>query len=336
MAVRVGRRAARPTNVTRALRVALPVMLGLSFPTAGALGQLGHGRSFTVTADAAKAGLGDSVTLRFRLILDERDLLTDTVPRPVDGLPVGVRLLSVDKLRRGADRVFTGIAVVAFYRPGKRPLPAFGLPWVQIVTGQRGVVTHEPAEIEVSSVLPAGNPPLRDIREPDPPRGFGALWALLGAAAAAALVRLATRRRATRPAPELEPVVPPPPPPPDPYTAALARLDAIESERWAARGEVARHYEAVADALRDYLEAAAGVPARERTTTELLWSLPPRLAESGLRRRVLEVLGDADLVKFAKLRPLPGEAAGYTGRARELLERWHRAAAVSEPLDAIR
>jgi hypothetical protein len=92
----------------------------------------------------------------------------------------------------------------------------------------------------------------------------------------------------------------------------------------------------MADALRDYLEAADGFPARERTTTELLWSLPPRLAEGALRRRVQEVLGDADLVKFARLRPGPDEAARYATRARDLLERWHRAAPVNEGVDALR
>jgi len=325
-----------------ALRVTMPVILALSVAVslapAAAHAQLDHARSFTVTAEPAKAGLGDSVTLRFRLTINDRDLLTDTVPRPVEGLPAGVRILSVEKLRRGADRVFTGTAVIAFYRPGKRPLPVFGIPWVQIVTGHRGVVTQDPSEIEVASGLPAGNPPLRDIREPDSPGGLGVLWALLGAAAAAAIAWLATRRRAKPPAPELAPAGPPPPPPlpPDPYTAAVARLDAIEAEHWTARGDVARHYQAVADALRDYLEEADGLPARERTTTELLWSLPPRLAEGGLRRRVQEVLSDADLVKFAKLRPNPGEAASYTARARELLERWHRAPPAGEELDAIR
>jgi hypothetical protein len=48
------------------------------------------------------------------------------------------------------------------------------------------------------------------------------------------------------------------------------------------------------------------------------------------------VLGDADLVKFAQLRPRPDQAASYTTRARDLLERWHRAPPVSEELDAIR
>ena len=305
-------------------------------PTSAAA-QLSEGRSFNIVAEPAKVGLGDSVTVRFRLRLNERDLLTDTVPRPVSELPEGIRILSVEQLRRGADRVFTGTTVLAFYRPGKRVIPSFGVPWVQVVTGHRGVVAHEAGEVEVTAILPAGNPSLRDIREPAAPRSLGVLWGLLGALLVAALVRVVTRRRTVLPA-ELAPVEAAPelpPAPPDPYSAAIARLHAIEAERWA-HGDVARHYEAVADALRDYLEAADGIPARERTTTELLWSLPPRLGEGGLRRRVQDVLGDADLVKFARQRPPVDEASGYTDQARDLLERWHRAPRLSEEPDAVR
>ena len=57
--------------------------------------------------------------------------------------------------------------MLAFYRPGKQQVPAFGLPWVQVVTGHRGDVATDPVEVEVTSVLPAGNPSLRDIREPE-------------------------------------------------------------------------------------------------------------------------------------------------------------------------
>jgi hypothetical protein len=320
-----------------AVRRALTIVAALISPSL-AHAQLDYGRSFTITAEPAKVGLGDSVTVRFRLVTNDRDLLTDTTPRPVADLPPGVRILSVEQLRRGADRAFIGTVRLAFYRTGKREIPVFGLPWVQIVTGHRGVVTHEPVEIEVASTIPAGNPPLRDIREPDSPPGFGALWALLGAGMAAGIAWLVTRRSRRRRAPEPATLVAPPapPPPPDPYTAALGRLETIDAERWSARGDVDRHYELVADVLRDYLEAAHDIPARERTTTELLWSLPPRLAEGGLRRRMQEVLGDADLVKFAKLRPSPGEAERYGGHARDLLDRWHRAAPAAEELDAVR
>lgn len=310
----------------------------LAFPASTpAHAQLDHERFFTATADPAKVAVGDSVTIRFRLIINERDLLSDTVPRPVEELPPGVRLLSVKPLERGADRAFTGTAVLAFYRPGKREVPRFGLPWVQVVTGHRGIASHEPVEIEVTSVLPGGNPSLRDIREPSVPPSLAPLWTVLGAGSVAAAAWLVTRRRRRRPAPVPVPAAPPiPPPPPDPYTLAVARLEAIEGEGWAARGEVERHYEAVAGALREYLEAADGIPAPERTTTELLWALPPRLAEGGLRRRVQEVLGAADLVKFARRRPGDEEAAGYTRAARELLDRWHRAPRPAGELDAVR
>jgi hypothetical protein len=300
--------------------------------------QIDHGRFFTATVEPAKVPVGDSVTVRFRLIINERDLLTDTVPRPVEELPPGVRLLSVEKMERGADRAFTGSAVLAFYRPGKREIPRFGLPWVQVVTGHRGIMSHDPAEIEVTSVLPGGNPSLRDIREPAAPPSLAPALAALGAAGAAGLAWLVARRR-RRPAKPVAatPAPPPAPPvPPDPYTQALARLEAIESERWAERGEVERHYEAVAAVLREYLEAAEGIPAPERTTSELLWSLPPRLAESGLRRRVQEVLAAADLVKFARERPGAEAAASHARAARELLERWRRTERSAEELDAIR
>ncbi len=299
--------------------------------------QLNEGRFFTATVAPEKAAVGDSVTVRFRLIINERDLLTDTVPRPLSELPPGVRVLSAEKLQRGPDRAFTGSAVLAFYRPGRQQVPAFGLPWVQIVTGHRGVMSHDPVEIEVTSVLPGGNPSLRDIREPDTPPSLRLLWIILGAGGAIGVAWAMTRRRRRAPvaAPARLETPPPPPPPPDPYVVALARLEAIDGERWAARGEVERHYESVADVLREYLETAEGIPAPERTTTELLWSLPPRLAEGGVRRRVQEVLGAADLVKFARRRPAAAEAASYTGAARDLLAGWHRAAG-SEELDAVR
>jgi hypothetical protein len=311
----------------------LLLLIGLARPASA---QLNEGRFFTVTVEPAKVAVGDSVILRFRLFINERDLLTDTLPRPASELPPGVRVLWSEKLQRGADRAFTGTAVLAFYRPGKQQVPAFGLPWVQIVTGHRGVMSHDPIEIEVTSVLPGGNPALRDIREPETPPSLAPLWIVLGAGGAAGIAWAMTRRRRRVAVSALAGIEPPPSPaPPDPYAVALARLETIDAEGWAARGEVERLYESVADVLREYLEMAEGIPAPERTTTELLWSLPPRLAEGGVRRRVQEVLGAADLVKFARRRPDAAEGASYTRAARELLDRWYQAAG-SEELDAVR
>ena len=67
------------------------------------------------------------------------------------------------------------------------------------------------------------------------------------------------------------------------------------------------------DALRDYLEAAAGIPARERTTTELRWSLPPALLEGARGQGFDPLFEEADLVKFARLRPTAAEATAFLG-----------------------
>lgn len=285
-----------------------------------------EGRSFTVTAAPDTASVGDTVRLAFRLVTHERDLLTDTVPRPAGELPEGFQVYRVEKLRRGADRAFTGEALVAFYRPGPRQVPSFGLPWVQVVTGHRGTVATEPAAVEILPVLPAGNPALRDIRDVEPSPGPGALPLVLAGGALAGLAALLLHRRRPRRPAEPETMPSPVPAPPDPYREALDRLSTLEREGRVALGHVAEHYEGVADVLRDYLEAAEAIPARERTSTELLWALPPRLTDAGLRRLTAEVLGEADLVKFARRRPGPSDAVAHLARARELLGRWHQAA----------
>ena len=77
---------------------------------------------------------------------------------------------------------------------------------------------------------------------------------------------------------------------------------------------MARHYEAVVDVLRDYLEAGQDIPAHERTTAELLWSLPPHLAFEGLRERFQRLLDEADLVEVCPARAGFAKSAGLSAR----------------------
>jgi hypothetical protein len=301
-----------------------------------------HGQAWEVHVDSGRVTVGDTVALTFRLRLDERDLLFDSIPRPVDTAFDGLRILSVEKLHRLPNRDFIGRAVLAFYRTGPQPVPVFALPFMRAVKGiTNGTIRSDTFSIEVVPVLAAGNPTLRDIRELEPsaaPRMLAGAVLALGLALAVLAIR---RRRAPAPVAttvtvEAEPVAAPTPP--DPYDIAVARLDEIEREAWAERGggDVARHYEAVADALRDYLEAAEDVPARERTTTELLWSLPPHLVDGALRQRFATVFDEADLVKFARRRPAGAAAARFLGEARGLLDRWHESRKKAEVAGAVR
>jgi hypothetical protein len=122
---------------------------------------------------------------------------------------------------------------------------------------------------------------------------------------------------------------------PDPLSAAFTRLAEIEQGELLAAGDVAGHYQAVTDALRDYLEAAARVPARERTTVELRWSLPPALLDGPGARGFDALFDEADLVKFARRRPTAADAAGFLADARALLGRWGEVLG-REAIDALR
>jgi hypothetical protein len=286
-----------------------------------------HGQHWTVTPEAERVTVGDSVTLAFRVRLDERDLLFDTIPKPASGLPDYVRVLSVEKLQRLPDRLFVGKARVAFFRPGRQRVPVFELPFMRSVKGlSRGTLSSDTASVEVVPVLGAGSSAtLRDIKEPVDRGGPDPWELLLGLVAlmAAGWLTWRTRHRSQAPVPALVPAAPAAPAQPEPYADALARLSTIEAQRWG-ESDVARHYAEVTDVLRDYLEAF-GVPARERTTSELRWALPGELLTDRGRRRFEAVFPVADLVKFAHWRPGAEDAASFLDAARWLLDEWREA-----------
>lgn len=304
-------------------------------PTAAQL----PGQSFTVTADTGASTVGDSVTLRFRIRLHERDQPLDSIPRVVGALPPGVRVLSVEKLSRSPGRLYDGSAKVAFYRPGRRPVPVFGLPFMRIVEGvSRATLPSDSAFVEVRAVLPgAGNPALKDIKElEERPMSLQRWLALAAALIAATGLYLRFRRKnsaetlVVEPEPTTELMAP------SAYDVALERLNRVEEEHWPDRGRVALHYEGVAQTLRQYLEDAHEIGALERTTSELMWAMPPHLGKGGLRDRCQEILTEADLVKFAEVRPSEAAASDFLARARHLLGAWHASSPLTEGAHAIR
>jgi hypothetical protein len=288
-----------------------------------------HGQHWTVAPETERATVGDTVILAFRVRLDERDLLFDTVPKPAGTLPDWIRVFGVEKLQRQPDRIYVGKARIAFYRPGRQAVPLFELPFMRSVKGlSRGTLTSDSATVEVVPVLSAGSSAtLRDIKEPAPAGKPEPLALALGVLAliVAGWLTWRARRRAPPVLTEPLPASAAAPATRDPYDVAADRLMAIELERWSA-SDVARHYAEVTDVLRDYLEAY-GVPARERTTSELRWALAPGLMAGRGRRRFETVFDAADLVKFAHWRPGVEDAEGFLVAARELLASWRESGA---------
>jgi hypothetical protein len=135
--------------------------------------------------------------------------------------------------------------------------------------------------------------PLKSQWEVPPDYAKWGAIALAALALAAVVVWWVRKRRA-----RLVDVVPEMRLPPD--TIALAELEKIAAMGLVERGEFKSYYTLVSDVVRRYLGARFGVETMDRTTHELLDDLSRR------RRDVhgLEAwLNEADLVKFAKLKP---------------------------------
>ena len=115
------------------------------------------------------------------------------------------------------------------------------------------------------------------------------------------------------------------PRPPDPvfinpYDAAMEELDRIEGLRLPAAGRFKEHYTLVADVIRTYLEGQFGIPALDRTTSEIQAEVSAADidADGAIEMRWLFV--DCDIIKFTGLEPDEYEAGLMVGRALEILE----------------
>lgn len=159
-------------------------------------------------------------------------------------------------------------------------------------------------------------------------------WPLIIAAICAALAAvigfLVLRRLRNRlPAEEeLAPVIRVPTRPA--WEIAIEELDEIVAAGWVDRGELQHQYDAVTEALRRYLENRYDVPALECTTDDLRELLRGTPLPGEMASRVLSLLGEADLIKFAKGIPEPTNARSSEKRAREIVEATIPAPGVTE------
>ncbi|TGD58535.1 hypothetical protein [Flavobacterium humi] len=98
-----------------------------------------------------------------------------------------------------------------------------------------------------------------------------------------------------------------------PIEKATSLLQLLEKKELLQKGEVKEYYSELTDITRDYIEEAIEVPAKESTTSELIVALRAASAKKKMKlsKETLEglekVLKQADLVKFAKSKPLDFE-----------------------------
>ena len=222
------------------------------------------------------------------------------------------------EVRTSGDSLWTAEYEYVAWAPGVRDLPGFDIT-VRAPGGGTVTRTVPPHEVVVASVLPAG----ADAVSPRGPKDvWGRSWAwwelallALGVALVVGGAALLWRRLRRR-------VPPIPRVSADPKAVARHALEALEQvgKGWLIRGEAKPYYTQLSQILRYYLEAVDERWGPDLTTAELVVRLRSDGVSSYHAFELGDILGEADLVKFAPVRPWMRDAVALTERARLWVE----------------
>ena len=109
--------------------------------------------------------------------------------------------------------------------------------------------------------------------------------------------------------------------------ARLAASDLLDTAAFAA------YYTELSETLREYLGGRYRFDSMDLTTTELTQRLKRVRLEGLILEEVMVMLGDFDLVKFAKVEPAPEDARGALRQVERLVERTRAQAAPAAPTE---
>ncbi len=258
--------------------------------------------------------------VRGKLTVGDRFELELTVRRP-RSMRTTEPLLSADGdfaiLDRKTKTRYQGDTIVDVHRyrlaafaTGELALPPFLVVWQEPT--ERLAAASETLRVEVASVIADSMTDINDLKPQVQFPNYLPLWIILGVVGLVGLALLGRwlvrRYRRIRLAGAVLP---------DPWTEALAALDAIPVDDWLGSGQVKRYYYAVSEILKRYLGRRFGFPAPDQTTTEIAAELKARKVPE--REAFCEFFRNADLVKYAKFVPAWAEMTAALGTARELV-----------------
>ena len=90
-----------------------------------------------------------------------------------------------------------------------------------------------------------------------------------------------------------------------PHITALKELEKLKVKKLWQNGQVKQYYSELTDILRTYIDGRYDINAMEMISSDILKELEGKDLPQELRKELEQTLGIADLVKFAKMEPLP-------------------------------
>lgn len=90
-----------------------------------------------------------------------------------------------------------------------------------------------------------------------------------------------------------------------PFEKALNKLSELDEKKLWQRGMVKKYHSEITEIIRDYFEERFHFQALEMTTPEIIASIKSREVTLEVIAKTEEFLANADMVKFAKFKPMP-------------------------------
>ena len=213
----------------------------------------------------------------------------------------------------------TQTVYATLWAPGEYTTPELPL-GVSNTAGEIHEISAAPLSLNLVSILVEGDTELRDIK-PQATLPLPAIWPwVVGGLLIALLVALTVGWFLRRWWLHRKAVLANAPDDRLPYEVALDELAQIEGLGLPSQQRFKEHYTLVSDVLRKYVDKVFQIPTLDRTTGEIRRSL--RLVDFNpeSKQQLLEMLNEADLVKFAKVQPEVAMAQDFLGRARRFVD----------------
>ncbi len=105
-----------------------------------------------------------------------------------------------------------------------------------------------------------------------------------------------------------------------PHVKALSELHALEDKKLWQQGLVKEYHSSITEIIRRYFEDRFKILALESSTTEIMEQLTRVILPQDIFKKVSDFLNNADLVKFAKYKPLPAVNEEMMGQAIDIVE----------------
>lgn len=271
-----------------------------------------HAQEIQVSAklEHSTIALGDQTKLRLIAHLPQKEqvnfpALSDTISGKIQIVEIGRADTLKDAQSPGFHTISRTYTITSF-EPGVHVIPSF------LFRGQAGSFSTVSLPLEVKEVKVDTTKAIFDIKQPiavtytfmDWLRDNWH-WLVFGLAILVMAIILLVYYRKLR---KLKPaVVEPPKPQLPPHVYAMEQLQSLRNKKLWQQDAVKEYHIELTDIIREYLEQRYHIHAMEQTSEEIFAALKAMEIHEQDRNRLRQILLLADLVKFAKAKPVSDE-----------------------------